>query len=159
MKGLHYLRLLVKQPGVEISALDLATWVSGHAGVVAADAPLDDVIDRTAVNAYRSRLRDLDGELAEAQDWSDPERVARLESEREALLAQLLSATGLAGRSRSTGSSAERARVAVRKAVAAAIDRIAESDAVLGRLLGDTVKTGAGCRYEADPGRPVHWVL
>jgi hypothetical protein len=159
MKGLHYLRLLVKQPGVEISALDLATWVSGHAGVVAADAPVDDVIDRTAVNAYRSRLRDLDGELAEAHDWSDPERVARLESEREALLEQLLSATGLAGRSRSTGSSAERARVAVRKAVAAAIDRIAESDAVLGRLLGDTVKTGAGCRYEADPGRPVHWVL
>src|SRR6266568_1034825 len=47
-KGLRYLRLLVGQPGVEISSLDLATWVSGHAGGVAADAPVDDIIDRTA---------------------------------------------------------------------------------------------------------------
>ena len=159
MKGLRYLRLLVKQPGVEISSLDLATWVSGHAGGVAADAPVDDIIDRTAVTAYRVRLRDLDEELSEAKEWSDPERVARLETEREALLEQLLSATGLTGRSRSTGSSAERARVAVRKAVAAAIDRIAESDAALGRLLDDTVRTGTGCRYDPDPARPVRWVL
>jgi hypothetical protein len=159
MKGLRYLRLLVRQPGVDISSLDLATWVAGHPGAVASGDTGEEILDRQAVAAYRKRLDDLDEEITEAEQWSDEERLARLRAEREALLDQLLTATGLGGRRRTTGSDGERARVAVRKAVAAAVDRIAEQDAGLARLLRDTVRTGAVCCYDPDPARPVHWVL
>jgi len=47
----------------------------------------------------------------------------------------------------------------VRKAIAAAHDRIEAHDAALARLLRDTVHTGAACRYEPDPGRPTTWLL
>ncbi len=51
------------------------------------------------------------------------------------------------------------ARVAVRKAVVAVIDRIEQLDPALGRLLRDTVRTGTVCRYDPDPARPVRWLL
>jgi hypothetical protein len=159
MKGLRYLRLLVKQPGIEISSLDLATWVAGHPGAVASDGGGEEIVDRKAIAAYRKRLDEIDEEIIEAEGWSDPERVARLRVEREALLDQLLTSTGLGGRRRTAGSSTERARVAVRKAVAAAIDRIAEVDPSLGRLLRDTVRTGTGCVYDPDPSRRVRWIV
>ena len=159
MKGLRYLRLLVKQPGVEISSLDLATWVAGHPGAVDGGDTGEEIVDRKAVAAYRKRLGELDEDIAEAEQWSDPERLARLQAEREALLDELLASTGLGGRRRTTGSDAERARVAVRKAVAAAIDRVAEIDPPLGRLLSDTVRTGASCCYDPDPSRRVRWLL
>lgn len=158
MKGLRYLRLLVKQPRVEISSLDLATWVAGHPGAIAPEGNGDDLVDRRAAAAYRHRLDEIDQDLAEAEQWSDTERVARLQAEREALLDELLTSTGLGGRRRTMGSNEERARVAVRKAVAAAIDRVEEVDASLGRLLRDTVRTGAHCRYDPDPTRPIRWV-
>jgi hypothetical protein len=40
-----------------------------------------------------------------------------------------------------------------------AIGRVAAADPSLGRLLSDTVTTGAICRYDPDPDRPVRWVL
>jgi hypothetical protein len=86
-------------------------------------------------------------------------RLERLQDERDALLAELRAATGLGGRSRVVpGGAAERARVAVRKAVAAAIERIAELDPLLGRVLSDTVRTGSYCSYQPDPSRPVVWL-
>ena len=83
----------------------------------------------------------------------------RLEAEREALIHELASAAGLGGRERRTGDARERARVAVRKAVASALSRIDEVDRPLARLLRNTVMTGAFCRYDPDPGRPVRWIL
>jgi hypothetical protein len=47
----------------------------------------------------------------------------------------------------------------VRKAIVAALARIAETDPWLGRFLRDRVRTGIACRYETDPDRPVRWVL
>jgi len=90
-----------------------------------------------------------------ARPWADRERATRLELERQALLDQLAVATGLGGR----GSTTERARVAVRKAVAAAVARIERDDQAVGRLLRDTVRTGTACRYDPDPARPVRWLV
>jgi hypothetical protein len=157
MKGFGYLRLLVRRPGVEISALDLSDWAAGHPGTGVVDAGSGEVIDKQALAAYRTRLADIDGELAELEEWGDPVRVERLRDERDALLAEVGAATGLRGRVRVSGGATERARVAVRKAVAAAIERITELDPALGRLLSDTVRTGSSCRYDPDPGRPVEW--
>jgi hypothetical protein len=157
MKGFGYLRLLLRQPGVEISALDLSDWAAGHPGAGIVDRGTGDVIDKQALAAYRKRLADIDNDLAEAQAWDDPARIDRLRDERDALLAEVGAATGLRGRVRATGGAAERARVAVRKALAAAVGRVGEVDPLLGRLLTDTVRTGSACRYEPDPSRPVEW--
>jgi hypothetical protein len=159
MKGLRYLRLLLRQPGVEISSLELSNWVSGLAGAGMPDSDVGEVIDRRAVSAYRRRLTELEEDLSEAESWADQARAAKLRAERDALLDQVRAATGLHGRQRRTGSAGERARVAVRKAVAAAIDRIEQLDPALGRLLRDTVRTGTICRYDPDPARPVRWLL
>jgi hypothetical protein len=159
MRGLQYLRLLLDRPGVDVPALDLSDAVAGHAGVRVADADTGPLLDRQALAAYRRRLAELDEDLAEADAWGDPLRGERLTAEREALLAQVAQATGLGGRIRGTTGTRERARVAVRKAIVAAIIRIGETDSTLGRLLRDTVITGGSCRYDPDPVRPVRWVL
>jgi hypothetical protein len=48
--------------------------------------------------------------------------------------------------------------VAVRKALVAAIDRIATIDPAVGRILTDTVRTGAFCSYQPDPTRILRWL-
>jgi hypothetical protein len=145
MRGLEHLHALLSRPGAEISALDL----SGAEG--AAQSGLE-VLDDRARAAYRERLAVLDEELEVRED-------DELRREREVLAAELAAATGLGGRARRTGSDDERARVAVRKAVVAALARIAEQDPWLGRHLHDRVHTGSHCRYEPDPDHPVTWIL
>jgi tetratricopeptide (TPR) repeat protein len=157
-RGLRYLRLLLERPGVPVSALDLTAAVAGHRAPPA-EAGLGEVIDRRALAAYRSRLTAIDDDLAEARSWADPSRAAALSAERGMLLDEIAAATGLAGRPREQGGAAERARVAVRKALAAAIERIAAADPQLGRLLRQTVRTGSTCCYQPDPTRPIRWVL
>ena len=157
LKGLRYLRELARHPGADVAALDLAA--AGQGGAVLAESPAGEVADARALAAYRRRLRDIDAELDEARDWADEARVTRLGLEREALLREVGAATGLAGRRRRFGSADERARVAVRKAISAALARVAQQDAALARLFRDTVRTGAACRYDPDPARPVTWIL
>jgi hypothetical protein len=159
MKGLHYLRLVLQRPDADVPALDLSDTVAGHPQAGLAPGTDNEVLDRKALLSYRRRLGEIDADLDEAHAWSDAGRTARLEEERDALLAQLRSAVGLGGRRRTEGATTERARVAVRKAVASALDRIAAVDPSLARLLRDTVRTGTVCRYAPDPDRPTHWVL
>ncbi|WP_448628311.1 hypothetical protein [Geodermatophilus sp. URMC 64] len=158
-KGLRYLRLLLARPGVDVSALELSDAVAGHPGVSVREGDLGTALDGQALAAYRARLAEVDEELDEARAWADPVRADRLAEERAVLLAEVARATGLGGRPRRGGDAGERARVAVRKAIAAALARIADVDPGLARLLQDVVRTGGWCRYEPDPGRPVRWVL
>ncbi len=156
LRGFGYLAELLRRPGQALPALELA----GRGTGVLSEAGLGEVIDRKALDAYRRRLADLDDDLREAEEWSDAGRQAALHDEREALLQVVAAATGLGGRLRVAGSSAERARVAIQKAVAAAITRIGEVDQTVGRHLKATVRTGRECRYEPGPDmRPVRWVL
>ncbi|HEY2176880.1 MAG TPA: hypothetical protein VGH85_23985 [Mycobacteriales bacterium] len=155
LRGYGYLRELIRRPGQPVSALDL---VGAGTGVVAA-AGLGDVADRQALAAYRQRLRDLDDELAEAEAWADTGRIAAARSEREALLDELGRTTGLGGRARTSGSSQERARVAVRKAITAALDRITTVDDALARHLRRSIRTGLVCNYEPDADDEMDWAL
>lgn len=148
LKGLHHLRELLRNPGVEIAAAALG-------GSAPPESDAGEVIDAQALAAYRNRLRDIDGELADAQGAT----ADRLRLEREALLDEVAAATGLGGRRRRVGGTGERARSAVRKAIAAALDRIDGRDAAFARLLRDTVRTGSVCCYDPDPARPVSWSL
>ena len=155
VRGLGYLHELIRRPGVPIAALDL---VGAGTGVLA-EAGLGEIADRQALAAYRERLRDLDAELSEAQSWSDTGRLEALRTERDALLDEVARATGLGGRPRTTGSSHERARVAVKKAITSALDRIATVDEPLAHHLRGRIHTGLTCRYETEPGEHTDWVL
>jgi hypothetical protein len=151
LKGLHHLRVLLRNPGVDVSAARLVgAPVDGGTGELA---------DRTALASYRRRLAAIDAELDEAVGWSDEGRTQSLGAEREALLAELRRVVGLGGRTRIDGGDAERARVAVRKAITGAIGRVSLVDEGLATLLRRSVTTGATCRYEPDPERPVRWLL
>ena len=140
MRGLVHLHRLLSEPDRDVPATTLV------GGEVVEQSGLE-LLDDEARRAYRARLGQLDPD-----DPAD-------DQERAWLLDQLGAASGLGGRRRTSGSSDERARVAVRKAVVAALARIAETDPWLGRHLNDRVHTGLECRYESDPDHPVRWLL
>jgi hypothetical protein len=152
LRGFDYLRELLRRPGQPIAAADLA-------GARVTESGLGELADRRALAAYRQRLRDLDEDLDEAAAHADTGRTARAQAEREALLAELGRATGLHGRPRTGGSSGERARVAVTKAITAAIDRIATIDPPTARHLRTAIHTGLHCRYHPDPDTPTDWIV
>jgi len=77
----------------------------------------------------------------------DSHEAAPALAEREWLVAQLASAAGLGGRTRSFPDEGERARVAVGKAIRRTLARIADADSVIGEHLRQTVHTGVRCSY------------
>jgi len=159
LRGLHYVRELLAHPGEEISCLELASRVHGHPGPGVYQTDLGEILDAATKAAYRRRIDELDAELAEAEEWADIGRLEIAENERQAVIEQLTAAAGLGGRRRRAGAHDERARVAVRKAITAAVTRIEQHDPRLARILHLTIRTGTACRYEPDPDRPVRWIL
>jgi hypothetical protein len=155
LRGYSYLRELVRRPGLPISALDL---VANGTGTVAQPG-VGQTLDRQAIHAYRGRLRDIDDDVAEAEQWSDTGRIEALHAERDALVDQLAAAVGLGGRTRDSGGSThERARIAATKAIGAAITHIAEIDEPLGRHLQTTIRTGKYCCYQPPASEQPAWI-
>lgn len=142
MRGLTHLHTLLSRPGTDVAAVDLVGSM--------VEQPAIEVLDDESRRVLTDRLRELDEELA-LGERSD------LRDERDAVAAYLAGGRALAGRSRATGSHAERARIAVRKAIVAALAKVAEVDPWLGRHLHDRLRTGYDCRYEPDPA--VRWLL
>jgi len=174
-KGLHYIVHLLAHPGEEIRALDLAAR-SCCAGEEVADTEAAEDLVRTGVLTgdlghagemldaqaeadYRRRLAELEDEIEDARELGKEERIAKAEDEREALAREIRRAVGLSGRHRRAASSAERARVAVTRAIRLALARISEQNRDLGRLLSTTIKTGAVCSFCPDDRFPVSWRL
>jgi hypothetical protein len=148
--GVEYLGTLLTHPGTEIPAVELS-------GVAGLEAGGQEVVDRTTLDAYRRRVAEIDDELAGAGAARDRRRVRRLGEERDALRAELASVLAVDGRSRRFVDSSERARTAVRKAIARAIDAIEASDEAIGSELRATISTGRSCAYLPDPRHPRRW--
>lgn len=155
LRGFEYLRELVGRPGQQISVLDMV----GSRGAVVDESGTGELADRQALAAYRARLADLDTEIDEAEDWADQGRLAAAREERAALLDELGRVAGLGGRPRTSGSSQERARVAVKKAISAALTRIETVDPSLAHHLRTCIATGLTCSYQPEPGSLRTWVL
>lgn len=151
--GLSYLATLLANPGREIHVLELV----GSDIALASDA--GPVLDREARRAYRERIDELAAELTDAERANDPERAATCRHELELLRAELSRGEGLGGRERASGSTSERARQAVTKALKGALGRIAAESPSLSRHLASTVRTGTYCRYDPDPRLPIVWRL
>ncbi|MGZ4805663.1 MAG: hypothetical protein ACXV5U_04705, partial [Ilumatobacteraceae bacterium] len=150
-RGMCYLGHLLANPGLDVGADELAgSRVGGDR---------QDIIDETARSVYGARIRELRAQLDDADIVGDAETSHKLQSELDALVAELAASTGLGRRTRTFIDDRERARTAVRKAIRRSVDRIAEQAPSLGMLLRATIVTGGVCRYEpADPER-VSWIV
>jgi len=167
-KGMRHLARLLKEPGKEFHALDLArSEVGTEIRAAPADAELESDalgdagarLDPEAKAAYRRRLDDLGEEQAEAERFDDPERAAKAREEMEFLVSELAGAVGLGGRDRKAASAAERARLSVTRAIRAALKRIGEENPDLGKHFEATVRTGTYCSYKPDPRVPMSWQI
>jgi hypothetical protein len=150
-KGMQYLAVLLAQPGREIHVAHLA------GASIAESAGTGPALDARAAAEYRNRLSELQSELDEAEDFADPERIARARAEMDALTAELTSAYGLGGRARTGPDPAERVRKAVTNRIRDALDRIEKEHPSMGRHLRNAVRTGTFCSY--NPERPTTWTL
>ena len=117
----------------------------------------DPVLDDEAKARYKRRLTDLDDEIDRAALRDDSGRADRLVRERDALLAELRAAAGLAGRTRRLGDEAERARKAVTARIRDTLRKLDDRHPDLAGHLRATVSTGATCIYS--PAEPTTWAL
>jgi hypothetical protein len=152
VRGLRYLRTLVSFPGREIAALDL---VSGGSGLrVPTGEP---ILDGQARAAYRARLAALEERLEESDRAGDADRAATLTAERNALIAELRSATGLGGRPRGRSTEAERARVNATRALGTVLSRLEAVAPLAAAHLRASLRTGSHFRYQPATGGPRRW--
>ena len=161
-KGMRYLADVVAHPGVERHALDLVDVVEG---VAAATTGIDrrklgnagEILDAESRTLYRRRVADLRDQVEDALDAGDDDRAAELQSELDALIAQLAQAFGLSGRERKASDAAEKARLNVTRALRAAIAKLEEALPGPGAVLDRRVKTGMFCAYEPHPDDEILW--
>ncbi|MFI6262206.1 AAA family ATPase [Micromonospora sp. NPDC051006] len=156
-KGLHDLHLLLGQPGTDVPAVELLDPAAGPELVAARRMGGDPVLDDEAKARYRRHLDGLDDEIDRAAARGDNARMAALDAEREALLAELRAAAGLAGRTRRLGDEAERARKTVTARIRDTLRKLDDRHPALAAHLRETVSTGGTCRYL--PPEPMPWRL
>ncbi|MEV1330887.1 AAA family ATPase [Micromonospora costi] len=156
-KGLHDLHLLLSRPGADVPAVELLDPAAGPGLVAARRMGGDPVLDDEAKARYRRHLERLDDEIDRAATRDDAAKVAALEAERVALLAELRAAAGLAGRSRRLGDEAERARKTVTARIRDTLRKLDDRHPALAGHLRGAVSTGGTCRYL--PSEPLPWRL
>ena len=181
LKGLHYIAHLLARPGKEIPVLTLATPLKKRSasrfpdesppsedsrdgarneedsGRATGGDPVDGKIDREALESYKQAVADLDREIQEAEHFKDSATTARLQEEREQILAQLKADIAPGGKSGKWASSPEKARSAVTHAIDTAVARIGQADPTLQRHLNNALQKGSFCSYKPD--RSIPWNL
>jgi hypothetical protein len=178
--GLGYLAHLLRHPAVEFHVLDLFGGIAGwrdeaegsqsaeglprgaenleKAGIhIGSLSDAGEMLDEQAKVAYKRRLCELRGELADAKKLGSVDRAEHVEVEIDALTRELSRAVGLGGRNRRAASASERARQSITKSIKSAIERIARSDATLGGIFSRSIKTGTFCCFQPDPDISVAW--
>ena len=169
LKGFRYIERLLADPGREFHVLDLVaieggsplpTTPGGEQGSDAVTLGFGGglaIIDDEARDAYRRRLADVDADIEEATLMNDVGRVELAQRDREYLIAELTAAVGLAGRSRTVGGTAERARTSVTRSIRYSLGRLAEHHPALANHLEQSVHTGTYCVYSPDLLATIHW--
>jgi hypothetical protein len=144
--GMAHLAVLIDNPRQEILAVDLVAGLAGLSGAIGDPGSAHPVLDRDAIGEYKKRLNRLEAEI-DQQESADSARAASARAERDWLTAQLASAAGFGGRTRSFADQPERARVAVGKAIRRALVRVTEAHPAIGDHLSQAVRTGVRCSY------------
>lgn len=145
-KGVEYIARLMEGPGREVHALELTGGASELGGGQATP-----VLDERAKREIRDRIRSLEEDIEEGEQFGDAERSARARAEMDEISRALSAAVGLGGRDRALGSPAERARLNATRAIKAAIRGVERHHPALGEHFAQTIRTGTFCSY--DPSR------
>ena len=154
-KGMTDIAVLVRQPGIDVPALVLASATHAPSTGVT-----DTMVDGRALAAYRGRLGDLDAEIDQAEDDNDLSRVEHLTDEREAILAEIRRVTGLDGRLRTAANEpVERARKAVSARIRETVKRLEALAPDLAAHLDRSIRTGLRCSYDPAPDDAVDWTI
>jgi hypothetical protein len=166
-RGLHYLAVLLHDPGREFHVSELLAHSlsaptpgagvavpEGDAGGLCSGFP---VLDAQAKAEYKRRINELQQELEEAERFNDAQRKTEIQNELQAICHNLASAVGLGGRDRQTSSDAERARSAVTKCIKKAIQQVGEAIPSLGYHFAASIRTGYFCSYNPHRDRSVAW--
>jgi hypothetical protein len=166
-RGLHYLAVLLRDPGRAFHVRELFAHPldasAPSAGIAVPEQMTDGlfyrfpVLDAQAKAEYKRRINELRDELEEAERVNDAQRKTEIQNELHAICDHLASAVGLNGRDRKTCSDAERARSAVTKCIKKAIQKIGEAIPSLGYHLANSIKTGYFCSYNPHSDRAVAW--
>lgn len=169
-KGLLYVEHLLRRPEQSVGVLELVSVIerttkgavrgsgSGDAAAVGlgdASGGLGPLLDDQALQELRSRLKDLDTEIEEGDEFNDSERAARAREEKAALLDSLKQAKGLGGRDRPIGSAVEQARKAVSEAIRRSLKELDREHPALAQHLRAFIQTGASLSYR--PTLPPDW--
>jgi hypothetical protein len=155
-KGMHDIAYLLARPGQDVHVLDLVAPESRGQGFDRFESG-EELLDAPALRAYRARIIELEGDLAEAERFADNYRASVARAERDLLVDELSRAIGLGGRARRQTDRGERARQAVRARVRVTTRTLQRVNPKLGRHLERSLRTGYFCRYE--PEYPVVWEL
>lgn len=148
-KGLRDIATLLVRPLQPVPATELAGMAAPSHG--------EPTLDRRALVAYRTRLRDLDDDIDTAEADHDLERATPARLEREALVDELRRTTRLGGRPRRLGDDTERARQTVTARIHRALRTIEQHHPSLAAHLRTTVETGTTCCYR--PTNPIKWTV
>ncbi|MEZ4811052.1 MAG: hypothetical protein R2819_11895 [Allomuricauda sp.] len=148
-KGLHDIARLMQEPEKQLHCTELMGTVLDSDGA--------EVIDDQALREYKVKIRTLQAEISDAEEMGHYQRAEQLSEEYEALLEHLSQVTGMASKTRKTGSSLEKARSAITWRIRTAIKRIDKAHPRLGKHLSNSIKTGAYCSYT--PEVPHDWTL
>jgi tetratricopeptide (TPR) repeat protein len=173
IKGLAYIAFLLANPGERFHVRELIARVEGPGATgsaitaevsreVSTTHDLGDAgaaLDPLARADYRSRLRELAEDLAEAERLNDRGRAESIRREQDFLTGELSAAVGIGGRRRKAAAHVERVRDVVTKNIRGGLRKIREEDATLGRHFAASIKTGYYCAYLPDPERRISWQL
>ncbi|MCE9635612.1 MAG: hypothetical protein K8T90_07900 [Planctomycetes bacterium] len=152
--GMEYIAELLRNPHRDIHSAKLRDGVAHEESRVRGSA--GDALDSEALQGYRNRLADIDGELADAEERADVVGQERLQREREKLLGEVRRATGLGGRPRHVADDVERARQAVSTAIHRAKKAIKREHSPLFNHLDGTLTIGLVLAYRPD--REIAWI-
>jgi TolB-like protein len=120
------------------------------------DGSGEKLIDENARKQYQKKIIELQGEIEEAEQFSNFARLEKLHEEYDKLIEHLSRSLNLKGQIRQTGSPVEKARSAVTWRIRHAIARIEQHHPMLGAHLSNAVKTGTLCSYKPD--RDIKWI-
>jgi len=153
--GLRLISQLLENRGQSWHSAQLLALVAGQSAALPSGGA-GEATDLASLQAYRSRLRDLEAELNENSGAGDPARELELRDEAHQLRQHLRFVTNVRGKPRAAADDAERARQTVSVAIRRAMTILSRKHPSLWRHLRKHLKSGVFCAYEPDP--DVIWV-
>ena len=151
---IEYLLILLRQPGVKVSAIEMVSLVRKEAAVPT-HTDLGECADETYVREAKQELLRLRDAIGEAREYGFHDRLAELEAQQEAILERLQPLLGLGGKRRKTGSVGELFRKRVSNGLARALKDIKEHSPAMALHLRASIRKGAFCSYH--PQEEAEW--